>query len=52
MNIPKTVRQNLVYMSFWTKEKGGTRVLDFKSKNRGFAGNWERAEHSQQVNFC
>ena len=30
--IPKTVRQNEVYMSFWTKEKKGDEVWDSKEE--------------------
>lgn len=41
MEIPKTVRQNVVYMPFWIKEKG-IGVWDFKGKGMQFTGRWKR----------
>lgn len=41
MKIPKTVRQNEVYMPFWAMEKGAG-VWDFKGKG----GNLQKEEKS------
>lgn len=50
--IPETVRQNWVYMSFWTERKGENEISDVKSENEQFTGNWGRAEHAWQANSC
>lgn len=46
IKIPKMMRQNWLYKSFWTKEKRGLGTLGFKCENRQSIGSWGRAEHS------
>lgn len=46
------MRQVWVYKKLLDKGKRGAGILDFRSKNRHFAGSWERQKHTYQENLC
>ena len=39
-------------MSFWTMEKEGDWILDYKSETGPVIGDWGSMAHIRQVNIC
>ena len=49
-NSPQAVRNHWVHKTFWTKEKRGGGVLDFRSEGGQFTGSGGRAEpHDRKI---